>query len=66
MARRAHAVRRPPLFDLDRLPVRDVDRRAASASVTHGIILPFFLACVVVGLALAVSSWAMRGFEVVR
>ena len=64
MARRAHAVRRPPPSDIDRLPMRDVDLHAVSASVTHDIILPFLLACVFVGLVLAVSAWAMRGFSV--
>lgn len=39
--------------------IRDIGR-ATSLSVTHDIILPFFVAACAVGLALALSGWAMR------
>ena len=66
MARSSHVVNRPPLFDIDRLPVReDLEPRAVGASVTHSVIIPAFVAASIVGLALAVGIWAWGGFRIV-
>lgn len=43
----------------------DLEPRAAAAALSCGVVLPFFLAACVVGLALAVGVWAHEHFRVV-